>query len=438
MRGPAGAARADPRPRGRGCYPTGPAKIDLRSRNLTIRLDKDTAGPASVGAAVRDRYSAASKEAEAALCCPIDYDPRYLRVLPEEVLERDYGCGDPSKYCKEGDVVVDLGSGGGKICFIASQIVGPTGVVHGVDMTDDMLDLARRNQSVVAERIGWSNTTFHKGYIQDLKTDLDQVESHLAANPIKSVADAQAFEAWAARFEADPMIADDSVDVVVSNCVLNLVGEDKRANMIDEIFRVLRRGGKAAISDIVSDEVVPRHMKDDPELWSGCISGAWEESEFLRVFERAGFHAVTIAERQEEPWRTVEGIEFRSMTVVAYKGKQGFCWDHNQSVVYKGPYKAVLDDDGHTYPRGERMAVCKKTFDLLKAGPYAENFVFVEPRDSVAAEDAVPFDCSPPAHAMTRSTGWEGLSAAAPRRDARESKGADYRETMDGCDPGCC
>lgn len=403
---------------------------------MNVPFDNDPA--ANVGDAVRERYSAASKEAEAALCCPIDYDPRWLKVLPEEILERDYGCGDPSKYCKEGDVVVDLGSGGGKICYIASQIVGPTGRVHGVDMTDDMLALARRHQDTVADRVGWKNTTFHKGYIQDLRTDLDAVEAYLRANPVASVADAQEFETWKQRFETDPMIPDASVDVVVSNCVLNLVGEENRTQMIAEIFRVLKNGGKAAISDIVSDEVVPAHMKTDPELWSGCISGAWEESEFLRVFEAAGFHGISIAERQEEPWRTVEGIEFRSMTVVAYKGKQGMCWDHNQSVVYRGPFKAALDDDGHTYPRGERMAVCKKTFDLLKGGPYADSFVFIEPREPIPAEDAKPFDCSPPAHVATAATGWAGLSAGAPRRDARQSKGQEYRATVDGCDPGCC
>ncbi len=407
---------------------------------MTVHHDTELATPATVAEAVRDRYSAASREAEAALCCPIDYDPRWLKVLPEEILERDYGCGDPSKYCKEGDVVVDLGSGGGKICYIASQIVGPEGHVHGVDMTDDMLALARRHQAAVADRVGWANTTFHKGYIQDLRTDLDQVEAHLRDNPITSVADAQAFERWKKRFEAAPMIADGSVDVVVSNCVLNLVGEENRAGMIREIFRVLKKGGKAAISDIVSDEVVPTHMKADPELWSGCISGAWEESEFLRVFEEAGFHGIAVAERQEQPWRTVDGIEFRSMTVVAYKGKQGACWDHNQSVVYKGPFKSVLDDDGHTYPRGERMAVCKKTFDLLRRGPYADAFVFIEPREPVSPEDAKPFDCAPPAHAHTAAAGWAGLSAGAPRRNARESKGLEYRATFDGeCGPeGCC
>ncbi|MFT5696766.1 MAG: SAM-dependent methyltransferase [Myxococcota bacterium] len=93
--------------------------------------------------ATSERYSKAAKTREAARCCPVDYDPRYLKIIPEQVLERDYGCGDPSRYVNEGDRVLDLGSGGGKIFFIASQIVGPTGRVIGVDMTTDMLCLAR-------------------------------------------------------------------------------------------------------------------------------------------------------------------------------------------------------------------------------------------------------------------------------------------------------
>ena len=94
--------------------------------------------------AVSDRYSGAAHEREEALCCPVEYDPRYLEAIPDEVLERDYGCGDPSAWLREGETVLDLGSGGGKICFIASQVVGPRGRVIGVDMNDDMLALARR------------------------------------------------------------------------------------------------------------------------------------------------------------------------------------------------------------------------------------------------------------------------------------------------------
>ena len=104
--------------------------------------------------AVRERYAAAANAQEPALCCPVDYDASYLKVIPQEVIDRDYGCGDPSKYVHAGETVLDLGSGGGKICFIASQVVGKAGRVIGVDMNDAMLKLARESQPIVAKAIG--------------------------------------------------------------------------------------------------------------------------------------------------------------------------------------------------------------------------------------------------------------------------------------------
>src|SRR5881396_1210256 len=130
-------------------------------------------------AEVRKRYAAGANLTERKLCCPVDYDSEYLKVIPREVIERDYGCGDPSRYLHEGEVVLDLGSGTGKICFIAAQIVGPKGKVMGVDMTDEMLEVARRNAPIVAERIGYSNVEFRKGRIQDLALDLEMLDQEL-------------------------------------------------------------------------------------------------------------------------------------------------------------------------------------------------------------------------------------------------------------------
>src|SRR6266487_3949669 len=95
---------------------------------------------------VRERYAASAKSQEAELCCPVNYESEYLKIIPSEIIERDYGCGDPSRYVREGETVLDLGSGGGKICYIAAQVVGPKGRVIGVDMNDDMLALARKYQ----------------------------------------------------------------------------------------------------------------------------------------------------------------------------------------------------------------------------------------------------------------------------------------------------
>jgi len=385
----------------------------------------------NVDDAVKRRYSAASQAVEAQLCCPVDYDPRYLALIPAEIIERDYGCGDPSRYVREGDTVLDLGSGGGKICYIASQIVGPSGKVIGVDMTDSMLALAREHRGAVAAQIGWDNVSFHKARIQDLKVDIEQLEQRLAECPVSSVEDLDRLEAWKRRFDREPMIADDSVDVVVSNCVLNLVEPESRTRLFAEIFRVLKKGGRAAISDIVADEEVPELMRSDPELWSGCISGAMTESGFLAAFEEAGFHGIELVSYQDEPWQTVEGIEFRSVTVQAWKGKQGACWDCNQAVLYKGPYKSVLDDDGHVYPRGQRVAVCEKTWRLLKEGPYAASFCFIEPLSAVPLDQAEPFPCAPEPAA-------EESAAAVALRHPRETKGAGYSATSDPCSSSSC
>src|SRR4029079_14649760 len=120
-----------------------------------------------------------------------------------------------------------------------------------------------------------------------------------------------------------PLVTSESVDVVVSNCVLNLVEAGAKRGLFEEIFRVLNLGGRAVISDIVSDEEVPEELQLDPELWSGCIAGALTEEGFLAAFERAGFYGIRLVTRGAQPWRTVHGIEFRSVTVEAFKGKQG-------------------------------------------------------------------------------------------------------------------
>src|SRR5229473_4845267 len=226
-------------------------------------------------AEVRQRYAAAAQAPVAALCCAVDYERQHLKIIPEEVIQKDYGCGDPSRYLRPGETVLDLGSGTGKICFIAAQIVGPAGKVIGVDMTDEMLEVARRNAPIVAERIGYANVEFRKGRIQDLALDLELLDRQLKRNPITDAASFLAADGLAEELSIKhPLIPSDSVDVVVSNCVLNLVEPKSKRLLFEEIFRVLKKGGRAVISDIVSDEEVPEEMQNDPELWSGCISGA--------------------------------------------------------------------------------------------------------------------------------------------------------------------
>jgi len=380
-----------------------------------------------VESAVRERYENAARAREATLCCPVTYDPKHLEMIPREILEKDYGCGDPTRYVREGDTVLDLGSGGGKICYIAAQIVGPRGRVIGVDFNPEMLALACKYQAEVAETLGYDNVKFLRGRIQDLAVPLDEVDAYLRANPVRSSDDLRRFEEFQARLrQGAPLIADESVDVIISNCVLNLVREEDRGQLFREIFRVLKRSGRVAISDIVSDEPVPEKMKRDPKLWSGCIAGAFTEAGFLAAFERAGFHAIALDKYDERPWKTIRGIEFRSVTVTARKGKQGPCWERNQAVIYKGPWKRVEDDDGHALVRGMRMAVCDKTYRILTSEPYAQDVVPVPPLKEIPLKKAKPFAC-----------GKNSLRAPA------ETKGKRYRKTVNAaaaCAPGsgCC
>jgi arsenite methyltransferase len=273
-----------------------------------------------VESAVRERYAAAAQERTAELCCCVDYDPRFLDAIPLEVIDRDYGCGDPSRQLQPGDTVLDLGSGGGKICFIAAQVVGAAGRVIGVDCNDDMLALARRSAPLVAERLGYANVEFRKGRIQDLRLDVDRWEAWLREHPVRSLAEWSQAEAEADGLRRTlPLIADAAVDAVVSNCVLNLVRTDDRRQLFAETFRVLKAGGRAVISDIVCDRDVPVELQNDPQLWSGCISGAFREDRFLQAFADVGFVGVELLSRQCDPWTVVEGIEFRSVTVRAWK-----------------------------------------------------------------------------------------------------------------------
>lgn len=342
----------------------------------------------NVDAAVRDRYAAAAQQAEPALCCAVGYDAKYLAAIPAEIIERDYGCGDPSRYLRAGETVLDLGSGGGKICYIAAQVVGPQGRIIGVDCNDEMLGLARRYQPDVAAKLGYQNVEFRKGRIQDLQLDLDRFDAYLHEHPCQSSQDWLLADEFADQLRATaPMIAADSIDVVVSNCVLNLVRQNDRQKLFAEIFRVLKRGGRAVISDIVSDTEVPIALRNDPTLWSGCLSGAFREDLFLEAFEAAGFYGIEILERQFEPWQVVQGIEFRSVTVQVFKGKAGACLDCNQTVIYRGPWKSVTDDDGHTLVRGQRSSVCEKTYQIYTQEPYVNSIAALPPVRLISLEN---------------------------------------------------
>jgi ubiquinone/menaquinone biosynthesis C-methylase UbiE len=383
--------------------------------------------PTALEAAVLRRYGDAAKKVEACLCLPVSYNKDLLKVIPDEIIEKDYGCGDPSRYVRAGETVLDLGSGSGKACYIISQIVGAEGKVIGVDFNPPMLELARRHQRTIGVALGYHNVEFRRGRIQDLKTDLELLDRYLKENPVSSVSDLLGLQEAEERIRREhPLIADESIDVIVSNCVLNLVRPDDKKQLFTEMYRVLKRGGRAVISDIVSDEPVPGHLAQDQDLWSACVSGAFQEEDFLRAFEEAKFHGIQIEDLSAEPYQTIEGIEFRAVTVTAYKGKEGLCIERNQAVIYRGPWQRVVDDDGHTLERGARTAVCDKTFKLYSQAPYAGQFILVPPWQDIALDSAGLFDC-----------------ARDHKRHPRETKGAEFKVTQlsgSACGPGssCC
>jgi arsenite methyltransferase len=329
---------------------------------------------------VLECYSKGAKERQASLCCPVEYDQRLLAMLPQEIIEKDYGCGDPSRYVLPDDVVLEFGSSGGKICYMAAQLVGEQGQVIGMEMNDDMPALVRKYQGEMAQALDGDRVRFVKGCIEDRALDVDGLERNLAAQPLQSTADLDKLHAWqSAQRVEQPLIADASIDLVISNCAFNLVDEAHKRDLAREIHRVLKPNGRIAISDIVSDEPIPVLLKADPVLWSGCIAGAFQEQEFLRVFQEPGFLALSYDKWDAEPWQVLEGVEFSSLTLTGVKGAGTPCMDLGQAVIYLGPYASTTDDEGYVYPRGERMAVCERTFKLPTEGTYKAEFIGIRP-----------------------------------------------------------
>jgi arsenite methyltransferase len=196
------------------------------------------------------------------------YDEATAAVLPESAVAASLGCGNPTALAElhEGEVVLDLGSGGGIDVLLSARRVGAKGRAYGLDMTDEMLSLARRN----AAEAGLDNVEFLKGEIESIP------------------------------------LPDDSVDVIVSNCVINLSGDKRR--VLEEAFRVLRPGGRFAVSDVVVRGEVPAAVRRSMELWVGCVAGALEESEFVGLLRDAGFEDASV-----EPTRVYDAEDARAM-----------------------------------------------------------------------------------------------------------------------------
>jgi arsenite methyltransferase len=258
----------------RACCAPGP-----RSAQLAAHIDP--ADEEGLKATVREKYGAAAAQAASGVqssCCgaPADevwdpitadlYDAAETDGLPAEALLASLGCGNPTALAQlsVGETVLDLGSGGGIDVLLSAKRVGPAGKAYGLDMTDEMLELARANQA----RAGATNVEFLKGDI-----------------------------------EAIPL-PDASVDVIISNCVINLAAD--KSKVLREAFRVLKPGGRFAVSDVVARRAVPAEIRRSAELWMGCVAGALHEAEYARLMREAGFADVSL-----EPTRIYSADDMR-------------------------------------------------------------------------------------------------------------------------------
>ena len=310
---------------------------------------------------VRDYYGATltgTADLKTSACCSAEAVPAshrpLLAKLPDEVLTRYYGCGTPLPPALAGLTVLDLGCGTGRDAFVASALVGPAGRVIGVDMTAEQLEVATRHREGVARALGLPrpNTEFRLGLIEDL---------------------------------AAAGIGDASVDVVISNCVLNLAAD--KARVFAELTRVLRPGGELYVSDVFVDRRLDAALCDDPVLVGECLGGALYTEDFRRIMAGLGWSDVrTVSERpltvdDPELARRVGNARFVSRTIRGFKlgaRLEDRCEDYGQVAIYRGGLAdcehAFVLDDHHRFERDRPMLVCGNTAAMLQETRYGRWF----------------------------------------------------------------
>ncbi len=298
-----------------------------------------------------------TKDLKTTACCTTESVPKLHREIladiEDEVLNRFYGCGSPIPDVLEGQTVLDLGCGSGRDSYVASKLVGPEGSVIGIDMTDEQLDVAKQNLSRQMKKFGFNepNVDFRQGYIEDLKS---------------------------------AGIEDESVDVVISNCVINLSPDKK--TVLKEIFRVLKPGGELYFSDVFADRRVPKELMADPVIYGECLSGALYMEDFRRILREIGcpdYRVISsrkIEIENEEIEEKVGMIQFYSITVRAFKldSLEDICEDYGQTATYLGsipgsPHSFMLDDH-HTFEKGKPSLVCGNTAAMLEETRFGKHF----------------------------------------------------------------
>lgn len=285
------------------CGPHGPvATVHSNCLLAVARVDGHTA--------VREFYAGAAANPREDIRNPVHYPEELIAHIPHEARLRSYGCGSPvvDAQIQAGDFVVDLGSGTGVECFIAARLAGPKGRVIGVDMLDVVLDMARRNAEQVERRLGYRNVEFRKGYLEALPLE------------------------------------DESVDLVLSNCVLNLATNKRR--VFAEILRVLKPGARLMISDVVCETEPDAVIRNDESLRGECIAGALTQRDLFGLLDEAGFVAAYALKRF--PYRVVRGHRFYSLTFEAVKPRA----QERKTVMYRGPAAAVVTVSGQLLPAG--------------------------------------------------------------------------------------
>lgn len=337
---------------------------------------------------VKDYYGEVlsdQKDLKTSACCSIDSIPRYqrevLRQIDKEVLRRFYGCGSPIPLNVDGLKVLDLGCGTGRDVYLLSKLVGPNGRVLGVDMTARQLEVAKRHQERQMKVFGYSepNVEFHHGHIEDLNV---------------------------------LGLQDESLDLVVSNCVINLSTDKER--VLQEVHRVLKEGGELFFSDIFVDRRLPEEMQHDKVLMGECLGGALYLEDFRRMMEGVGFPDPRIVKRspieiQDEDIRHALGpARFESITYRVFKSSdlEDRCEDYGQVATYRGgmehsPHVFELDDH-HLFEAGRPMLVCGNTATMVSQTRFAPFFDVQGDR----TRHFGLFDCGPVA--QTASKGSEG------------------------------
>ena len=311
---------------------------------------------------VKDYYGnvlSGSDDLQTNACCTDDNLSNSLKAIlsniHDEVLTRYYGCGLVTPELLEGCHVLDLGCGAGRDCYAIAQMVGESGSVTGVDMTDEQLAVANSHIEYHREKFGYAkpNTKFLKGYIEKLN-ELD--------------------------------IADNSVDLVVSNCVINL-SPDKHA-VLKEIFRILKPGGEIYFSDVYADKRVPAHLKEDPLLYGECLSGALYWNDFENLAKSVGFAEPRLVSSRvitidnDELAGRLEDINFTSATYRLFKAAdlEQDPQDYGQKVTYKGSipeHEAEFTlDQNTTFVAQKPTQVSGNTWRTLQQSRFNQHFIF--------------------------------------------------------------